>query len=138
MIRSNCSKYSEPFSSISFIMSPYLIKILCWFKLFFFRLSIDRFTALWSMSIISAKKETPLSVKYFERASPMTPLPQPSSKNLKVLPWFLISYTLRTNLGSSFNITIICSVSNLGIRIGDLSTNLRSKNCHSLHMYWTG
>jgi hypothetical protein len=138
MTKSNFSKYFAPSSCINFIISPCLITIFYWLKRFFFIFNIDNSTALWSMSIISAMKEIFLSEKYFERASPIAPLPQPNSKNLKGFSLFSHYSTLFKNLGSSQSIAIICSVSNLGMSIGGLSFSLRSKNGHSLHIYWTG
>jgi hypothetical protein len=138
MTKSNFSKYLPPSSSINFIISPCLITMFYSLKLFFLRFSIDNSTALSSMSIISAMKETFLSEKYLERASPMAPLPQPNSKNLKVFSLFLLYSTLCKNLGSLQSIATICSVSNLGISIGGLSFSLMPKNGHSLHIYCTG
>ena len=138
MTKSNFSKYFAPSSCINLIISPCLITIFYWLKLFFFIFNIDNSTALSSMSIISAMKEIFLSVKYFERASPMAPLPQPNSKNLKGFSLFLHYSTLCKNLGSSQSIATICSVSNLGISMGGFNFSLMSKNGHSLHIYCTG
>ena len=117
---SNVSKYSDPFSYINFIMSSCWIKIFYLLKLFFLTLCKESLTDLLSMSIIVAVKGMLLSAKYFERARPIAPLPHPSYKKLKILTSFFIFLTFSKNLWSSRSMSIICSVSNLGIRMGGL------------------